>query len=105
MQKKSRSLYRHRRLIVVTLIVISMLVFTLPAAAITFGQPDGNAHPFVGSMVARIPGQGVFQWCSGTLFFDGLAAGPILLDGPSIIEGARVTHLRYTVRRPGIAQR
>jgi V8-like Glu-specific endopeptidase len=67
MQKKSRSLYRHRRLIVVTLIVISMLVFTLPAAAITFGQPDGNAHPFVGSMVARIPGQGVFQWCSGTL--------------------------------------
>jgi V8-like Glu-specific endopeptidase len=47
--------------------VISLLVFTLPASAITFGQLDGNAHPFVGSMVARIPGQGVFQWCSGTL--------------------------------------
>ena len=37
----------------------------------------------------------------GTSFFDGLAAGPILLDGPSVIEGTRVTHLRYRVRRPG----
>lgn len=38
-----------------------------PAAAITFGEPDGDAHPFVGSMVISIPDQGVFQWCSGTL--------------------------------------
>jgi V8-like Glu-specific endopeptidase len=35
--------------------------------AITFGEPDGTAHPFVGSMVVNIPGEGVFQWCSGTL--------------------------------------
>lgn len=35
--------------------------------AITFGNLDGNAHPFVGSMVVSIPGEGVFQWCSGTL--------------------------------------
>ena len=28
----------------------------------------------------------------------GLAAGSILLDGPSLIEGTRVTHLRYRVR-------
>ncbi len=67
MTTKPRSLYRHRRLIVITLVVASLLVFTFPASAITFGQPDGNAHPFVGSMVARIPGEGVFQWCSGTL--------------------------------------
>jgi V8-like Glu-specific endopeptidase len=40
---------------------------TLPALAITYGEPDGNEHPFVGSMVLRIPGEGVFQWCSGTL--------------------------------------
>ena len=38
-----------------------------PASAITFGEPDGAAHPFVGSMVVSIPGEGVFQWCSGTL--------------------------------------
>jgi V8-like Glu-specific endopeptidase len=44
-----------------------MLALALPALAITFGEPDGNAHPFVGSMVLRIPGEGVFQWCSGAL--------------------------------------
>jgi secreted trypsin-like serine protease len=38
-----------------------------PAPAITFGEADGTAHPFVGSMVVNIPGEGVFQWCSGTL--------------------------------------
>ena len=37
------------------------------APAITFGELDGNAHPFVGSIVVSIPGEGVFQWCSGTL--------------------------------------
>jgi len=36
---------------------------------------------------------------AGTPYFERLKAGAILLDGPSIIEGARVTHLRYTVRR------
>jgi dihydrofolate reductase len=35
----------------------------------------------------------------GVSFFDGFAAGPALLDGPTIIEGARVTHLHYVVRR------
>jgi len=42
-------------------------IFCAPATAITFGEPDGNAHPFVGSMVVSIPDEGVFQWCSGTL--------------------------------------
>jgi dihydrofolate reductase len=37
----------------------------------------------------------------GVPFFDQLKAAPILLDGPSlIVEGERVTHLRYTIRRP-----
>jgi dihydrofolate reductase len=36
----------------------------------------------------------------GVPFFDNLNAAPVLLDGPSIVDGARVTHLRYLVRRP-----
>jgi dihydrofolate reductase len=36
----------------------------------------------------------------GTRYFEELGSGTVLLDGPEIIEGARVTHLRYTVRRP-----
>ena len=35
----------------------------------------------------------------GTRYFDELRTGAILLDGPETVEGARVTHLRYTVRR------
>jgi len=44
-----------------------LAIVCAPATAITFGQPDGDAHPFVGSMVVSIPDEGVFQWCSGTL--------------------------------------
>ena len=37
---------------------------------------------------------------AGTPFFGHLAGGPVPLDGPvSVIEGDRVTHLRYLVRR------
>ena len=36
----------------------------------------------------------------GTPFFSGRSATPALLDGPySVVEGDRVTHLRYRVRR------
>jgi len=44
----------------------------------------------------------VDRTCSSTcaVFFEQLRA-PILHDGPSlIVEGERVTHLRYTIRRP-----
>lgn len=43
------------------------VVLALPAMAITNGEPDGNAHPFVGSIVIDIPNLGIFQFCSGTL--------------------------------------
>lgn len=36
----------------------------------------------------------------GTRYFDEFSTGAVLLDGPDIIEGIRVTHLRYVVRRP-----
>jgi len=35
----------------------------------------------------------------GTRYFEEFSTGAVLLDGPDIIEGARVTHLRYVVRR------
>ena len=35
----------------------------------------------------------------GTPFFDHVKSAPVVLEGPtSIIEGTRVTHLRYRVR-------
>jgi secreted trypsin-like serine protease len=48
-------------------VTILLLIAAWPASAISYGEPDGNAHPFVGSMVLRIPDAGVFQVCSGTL--------------------------------------
>jgi dihydrofolate reductase len=35
----------------------------------------------------------------GRKFFDDLTTDPVVLDEPTITEGARVTHLRYVVRR------
>jgi secreted trypsin-like serine protease len=41
------------------------------AGAITFGEPDGDDHPFVGSLIGTVEvAPGVtesYQWCSGTL--------------------------------------
>jgi dihydrofolate reductase len=35
----------------------------------------------------------------GTKFFDEFERAPVLLDGPDVVAGVRVTHLRYVVRR------
>lgn len=64
---KKRNFHWHRRILTIAAVIALVLILALPASAITFGEPDGNAHPFVGSMVLRIPGEGLFQWCSGTL--------------------------------------
>jgi len=66
-EQKYTFLRWHRRIITIITVFILLLVSTLPASAIVYGEPDGNAHPFVGSMVVRIPGEGLFQFCSGTL--------------------------------------
>jgi hypothetical protein len=48
-------------------VMVLLLVSAFPVGAITDGQPDGNAHPFVGLMVAQTA-DGTPLWrCSGTL--------------------------------------
>jgi hypothetical protein len=56
-----------RNVIILAAATVLLLSMSMPALAITYGQPDGNAHPFVGSIVLNVPGEGLFQWCSGTL--------------------------------------
>lgn len=56
-----------RKLFAISVTLILLLILFTPALAITYGEPDGDAHPNVGSMVAIIPDEGVFQWCTGTL--------------------------------------
>src|SRR5688500_8862335 len=45
---------------------LTALSMAVPARAITFGMPDGNAHPNVGAVFADF-GDGLEQVCSGTL--------------------------------------
>ncbi len=56
-----------RKILAISVTLILLLALFSPALAISYGEPDGNAHPYVGSMVLRVPGEGLFQWCSGTL--------------------------------------
>ena len=44
------------------------LLMSAPASGITFGQPDGNGHPTVGALVARLhAGGSLIPICSGTM--------------------------------------
>jgi secreted trypsin-like serine protease len=48
-------------------VVLAVLVTSVPAAAITYGQPDGNEHPNVGAMI-RLRSDGQYRiLCSGSL--------------------------------------
>ncbi len=68
MANQNKAQARHRRILTVSVTVaVLMVVATVPALAITHGEPDGTDHPNVGSIVVDIPDMGLFQWCSGTL--------------------------------------
>jgi hypothetical protein len=54
------------RKIILTLTVIASLLLVTPAYAITYGQPDGNLHPFVGALMGTYEGY-TYPYCSGTL--------------------------------------
>lgn len=56
----------NRRLLTIVTVTVLLLVLALPVFAISYGVPDGSAHPFVGSMVLRVDGN-LYQVCSGTL--------------------------------------
>lgn len=54
-----------RRLLLVT--VVTALLATAPALAITFGQPDGNRHPNVGVVIVKLDDGELVRWCSGAM--------------------------------------
>lgn len=56
-----------RKLFIITSILAVALLLVTPALAITFGEPDGNRHPNVGTMVPIEPIEGIPTICTGTL--------------------------------------
>jgi secreted trypsin-like serine protease len=95
---------RHK-IFILGIILALLLVSSIPAQAISYGEFDGNDHPYVGSIVVRLDGN-LYQWCSGTLIgetlfltashctapLDGfVAANPtaevLVIFDPTIMEG------------------
>lgn len=58
---------RRRNFPLIALAAALLLIVASPGMAITHGEPDGNDHPNVGSIVLDVPDLGLFQSCSGTL--------------------------------------
>jgi hypothetical protein len=65
-QKISHEEEKMRRKLVLIGAIVAIMLVTVPLAwAITFGQPDGNGHPNVGTMIAVLDGE-EHAICSGT---------------------------------------
>ena len=77
-----------KKISVLVILVLLLLATTLPAAAITGGELDGEGHPNVGLMIADIDGEPAWR-CTGTLVARRvfLTAGHCVGDGAT---GARV---------------
>lgn len=77
-----------KRISILAILALLLLVTTLPAAAITNGELDGEGHPNVGLMIADIDGEPAWR-CTGTLIAPKvfLTAGHCTGDGAN---GARV---------------
>src|SRR5215212_9939510 len=57
----------HRTLVVIGLCA-ALLLIAAPVQAITYGEPDGAGHPYVGGLVATNPSPvDTWLYCSGTL--------------------------------------
>jgi hypothetical protein len=57
-----------RKAIAACVATLAMLAFAGGAAAITYGEPDGNGHPNVGALLApQAYSDGTWASCSGTL--------------------------------------
>jgi hypothetical protein len=56
-----------RRTTLVLAVLAIAVALVVPAAAVTYGEPDGNRHPHVGLMVAQNANGNPLWRCSGTL--------------------------------------
>lgn len=65
MNSKKKIVDSISKMVVFSIAIALVMVVTAPAAAITYGEPDGEDHPYVGAMLYFTPTEG--HYCSGTL--------------------------------------
>lgn len=83
-----------RKLLVTAVALAASLALMVPAGAITFGAPDGNDHPYVGTLLFAQNGVGFYS-CTGTLISPTL----MLTAGHCVEEAGNtndVTYVRFT---------
>jgi len=66
MFRKRFMLSRRSKISAMLIATALLLAVVIPAAAVTFGEPDGDGHPHVGLMVFDVDGAPAWR-CSGTL--------------------------------------
>jgi len=82
-----------RKFLVSTLLISILSVFTvIGVGAVTFGQPDGNAHPYVGTLLFKQNNDGFFS-CTGTLL-----SPTVMLTAGHCVEGGGVVNSETYVR-------
>jgi len=75
-----------------------VLVFVSTSGAITYGQPDGNAHPYVGVVVFQAAGDTTSGWsCTGTLL-----SPTVLLTAGHCTAGAARAWVWFEAERKGM---
>ncbi|HUF01535.1 MAG TPA: trypsin-like serine protease [Gaiellaceae bacterium] len=87
-----------RKPIALLVALAAMLVAAIPASAVMFGQPDGENHPEVGIMVAKI--NGVPRWrCSGSIISE-----TVFLTAGHCVSGATEVEIWFDSGPVGAAQ-
>ncbi|MBN1640037.1 MAG: trypsin-like serine protease [Anaerolineae bacterium] len=83
-----------QRVIAIASVVIAVLLVPVAVGAVTFGEPDGNDHPYVGTLLFVQNGVGYYS-CSGTLLSPTimLTAGHCTEEWGNVND---VTYVRFT---------
>ncbi len=79
-----------RKAFAVAVTMLLSLALMVPAGAITFGAPDGDDHPYVGTLLFSQNGVGYYS-CTGTL----LAPTVMLTAGHCVEEAGNVNDVTY----------
>ena len=81
---------RNKKIVVLLVTFILLLVTVIPAAAITWGEPDAGEHPHVGTLLFVQNGVGYYS-CTGTM----IAPRVMVTAGHCVEEAGNINDVTY----------